>query len=171
MIIRAWLGQSNRKQETMSRRRILWRISNDERSNKMAGCTTLKRASRSTTVLLSLTAWFFLSNHCALAVISSSAEASPETGGCPLHSAPAKKKPAPKTPCCKEVRAVVAKCIQVAGLGMRLIGSRDYAPEIFLRPSGEAIEIDGLDTGPPGRFSFAELVLQESMLAHAPPVS
>jgi hypothetical protein len=26
-----------------------------------------------------------------------------------------------------------------------------------------------LDTGPPGAFSFAELILQSSLLAHAPP--
>ena len=26
-----------------------------------------------------------------------------------------------------------------------------------------------LDTGPPGAFSFAELILQQSLLAHAPP--
>jgi hypothetical protein len=26
-----------------------------------------------------------------------------------------------------------------------------------------------LDTGPPGAFSFAELILQRSLLAHAPP--
>ena len=58
-----------------------------------------------------------------------------------------------------------------AALEMPPIASQDYAPEIFLRPSREAIEIDGLDTGPPGSFSFAELVLQKSVLAHAPPVS
>jgi hypothetical protein len=28
-----------------------------------------------------------------------------------------------------------------------------------------------LDTGPPGARSFAELILQRSILAHAPPVS
>jgi hypothetical protein len=28
-----------------------------------------------------------------------------------------------------------------------------------------------LDTGPPGARSFAELILQRSVLAHAPPVS
>jgi hypothetical protein len=27
-----------------------------------------------------------------------------------------------------------------------------------------------LDTGPPGSISFAELILQRSILAHAPPV-
>jgi hypothetical protein len=131
----------------------------------------MKLTRRWTAVLLTISAWFLLSNHCALGVIASPAGAAPEAGGCPMHSAPAKKKPVAKTPCCKEVRAVAAKCVQVAALEMRPIASQDYAPEIFLRPSREAIEIDGLDTGPPGRFSFAELVLQESMLAHAPPVS
>jgi hypothetical protein len=54
---------------------------------------------------------------------------------------------------------------------VRLICPRDYAPQIFQPMLRGAVEIEGLDTGPPGRVSFAELVLQESMLAHAPPVS
>ena len=92
-------------------------------------------------------------------------------GGCPMHSAPTKQKPAPKTPCCKDLRAVVAKWMGATMPGVRLICPRDYAPEIFRRLPRVAIENEGLDTGPPGRVSFAELVLQESMLAHAPPVS
>lgn len=131
----------------------------------------MKLTRRWIAVLLTISAWFLLSNHCALGIIAVPAGAAPEAGGCPMHSAPAKKKPAAKTSCCKEVRAVVAKWVQVVALEMRPIASQDYAPEILLRPSCEAVEIDGLDTGPPGRFSFAELVLQESMLAHAPPVS
>src|SRR6266404_5022523 len=128
---------------------------------------------RSVFLLVTIAAWLCLSNHCALGLALPAPEsaATAETGGCPMHSAPAKKKPAAKTPCCKEIRAVVAKCVQVAALEMRPMASPDYAPEILLRPSCEAVEIDGLDTGPPGSFSFAELVLQESMLAHAPPVS
>jgi hypothetical protein len=137
----------------------------------MRGAAAMKLTRRWIAVLLTISAWFLLSNHCALGIIAVPAGATPEAGGCPMHSAPARKKPAAKTPCCKEIRAVVAKCVQVAALEMRPIASQDYAPKIFLRPSCEAVEIDGLDTGPPGRFSFAELVLQESMLAHAPPVS
>lgn len=33
-----------------------------------------------------------------------------------------------------------------------------------------ATKITAQDTGPPGRFSFAELVLQRCLLSHAPPV-
>jgi hypothetical protein len=48
---------------------------------------------------------------------------------------------------------------------------RDYTAEILREPANVTVEIQALDTGPPGYFSFAESVLQESMLSHAPPVS
>ena len=88
-----------------------------------------------------------------------------------MHSAPAKKKPAPNIPCCKEVRALVVKCLQASPVAERLLGLRDYAAEILREPANVTVEIQALDTGPPGCFSFAESVLQESMLSHAPPVS
>ena len=130
----------------------------------------MPRAIRSLVVFLALSAWFTLSNHCALGAIAPSAESASEMGGCPMHSAP-KKIPATKTPCCKDLRATVAKSVAANPIALRLIGSLDYAPEIFLSLSRFAIEIENLDTGPPVCFSFAESVLQESMLAHAPPVS
>ena len=124
---------------------------------------------RSTVVVLSLTAWFLLSNHCALGGVAAPAG---EAGGCPMHSAPAKKKPVSKTPCCKDLRALLAKCVTKATpLAPPVSGRCDYAAEIFGLPPRIILEIGGLDTGPPGCFSFAELVLQESMRAHAPPVS
>jgi hypothetical protein len=127
---------------------------------------------RSTVVVLSLTAWFLLSTHCALGVIAASSEAAPEAEGCPMHSSPAKKKPISKTPCCKDLRAVVAKILnKVAPLLSRSVERFDYGAENFRVPPQVVFEIGGLDTGPPGCLSFAELVLQESMRAHAPPVS
>jgi hypothetical protein len=128
-------------------------------------------ASRWATTLLALWSWLLLSNHCALATLSPSTESAPAMSECPMHAAPAKKKPAAKIPCCKEVRATVAKCLQVSPVAARLIGLREYAAEILRERSNVTIEIQSLDTGPPGSFSFAESVLQESMLSHAPPVS
>jgi len=126
---------------------------------------------RSTVVALSLTAWFLLSNHCALGMVAATSEA-PDADACPMHSAPAKKDPAPKMPCCKDLRAVVAKILNKATpFAPRITGPCDYAAEIFGLPPQVALEIDGLDTGPPSCLSFAELVLQESMPAHAPPIS
>ena len=124
-------------------------------------------------VLITIIAWLALSNHCLLGsnLDSGKAEQPPEASGCPMHSAPVKQKPAVKTPCCKEIRALVAKCVTASPAAMRLIGSREYTAAIFLRPLRVALEVDGLDTGPPGCPSFAESVLQESMLSHAPPLS
>lgn len=87
-----------------------------------------------------------------------------------MHSTP-KKNPATKTPCCKDVRATVAKSVSANPIALRLIDCRDHAQEIFSDPARIATEIEGLDTGPPGCLSFAESVLQESMLSHAPPLS
>jgi len=128
------------------------------------------RTVRSLVVLLALSAWFALSNHCALGAIAPSAESSPEMSGCPMHSTP-KKKPATKTPCCKDVRATVAKSVSANPISQQLIACRSHASEIFSKPARIAIEIVGLDTGPPGCLSFAESVLQDSMPSHAPPVS
>jgi hypothetical protein len=122
-------------------------------------------------VVLSLAAWFSLSNHCAIGGVAIPAESVGEADGCPMHSAPAKKKPAAKTPCCKDLRAIVAKCVAAHPVALRLIGSPEYAITVCAPPLPIALETEGLDTGPPRCFSFAESVLQESMLSHAPPVS
>ena len=121
-------------------------------------------------VTITIAAWFSLSNHCALGAAVRVPEVA-STNSCPMHSPPAKKQPATKTPCCKEVRAVVVKCVTANPIALRLIGTRDYITEIFAAPARIAVELGTLDTGPPGCLSFAESVLQESMLSHAPPVS
>lgn len=121
-------------------------------------------------VVLTLVAWFSLSNHCALGAVVPVSEAA--SSSCPMHSAPAKKKkPATKTPCCKDVRAVIAKSVTASTAGVRLFVARDNAAEIFAQPVRGVTEFKNLGTGPPGWLSFAESVLQESMPAHAPPVS
>ena len=137
----------------------------------MTGNNTIRRMTSALTVPLLIVAWFFLSNHCALGVIAPTGGATPETTGCPMHSAPAKKKPATKAPCCKDLRAIVAKWVSANPMMPRPLGSCDYAGEILAQPIRVPLKIGGLDTGPPGCFSFAESVLQESMLSHAPPVS
>jgi hypothetical protein len=128
---------------------------------------------RSAFAVLTIAAWFCLSNHCALGLALPATEPIPaaETDGCPMHSAPAKKNPATTTPCCKNVRAVVAKTVAATAIIARSIGAQTFAAQLVTPPPRLPTEVELLDTGPPGRFSFAELVLQESMHAHAPPVS
>jgi hypothetical protein len=133
----------------------------------------LGRMTRSFTVLLTVAAWLCLSNHCALGLgtISSPSEES-EAGACPMHPAPAKKKAAANPPCCKDLRALAVHALKNIGARAgQFAGVSDHTPVIFLTPPRLIIEIQGCDTGPPGCFSFAELVLQKSLPSHAPPVS
>lgn len=136
----------------------------------MGKATENLRRARSALVLVAIAAWFCLSNHCALGMVAPPAPAEPEASACPMHSAPAKKKPATKAPCCKEVRAVLAKCVKATAATVRPVILPGYATQIFPPPTQTALEIAEVDTGPPS-LSFAESVLQESMLSHAPPRS
>jgi hypothetical protein len=140
----------------------------------MRAGSVLGRMNRSFTVLFTIAAWLCLSNHCALglAPTSSSTSEESEAGACPMHSAPAKKKPAENPPCCKDLRATAVHAVKNFGAQAgQLVGVSDYAPAIFQTPPRLVTAVKGLDTGPPGCYSFAELVLQKSMLSHAPPVS
>ena len=128
------------------------------------------RRVRGALVLMAIAAWFCLSNHCAIGMVAPRASAEAEADGCPMHSAPAKKKPATKPPCCKEVRAVLAKCVTVNPAAVRVIDRQVYATEICPPPARAVVDIAEVDTGPPC-LSFAESVLQESMPSHAPPRS
>ena len=134
---------------------------------------TIGRASQSLIVLVTIAAWFCLSNHCVLGLGMTGPVVVAESTGCPMHSTPAKeKKPATKLPCCKDLRAVAAKFAgKTMGATMRLVRVQDYSVGVFSPPPRIALQLEGLDTGPPGNFSFAESVLQQSILAHAPPLS
>ena len=133
----------------------------------------LSRTCQSLTVLLTIVAWFCVSNHCALGFSSRAALAAPaEASGCPMHSAPAKKKPAANIPCCKDLRAIASHTVKnINAVVRQVVGVRDYGAAIFAAPPRLPIGLPALDTGPPDLFSFAESILQRSLLAHAPPAS
>jgi hypothetical protein len=125
---------------------------------------------RAMTVAIVICSWLVISNHCAFGAIA--APVHETQSGCPFHSKPAKPEPPPAgTQCCKTLRAVVPVLTKswvrddakFSDLDLRfdefaLIGFSCNAKTPLL-----------LDTGPPGKPSFAELVLQQSLLAHAPP--
>jgi hypothetical protein len=114
--------------------------------------------------------WIAISNHCAFGAVATKSEASQSE--CPFHSKPAKQKEqSTQIQCCKTLRAVVptvAKSwtrndtdfsdVDLCFKEFALIAySRSQPAPLFL------------DTGPPGARTFAELILQRSLLAHAPP--
>jgi hypothetical protein len=131
---------------------------------------TVKARIRSVGVVIAICSWIAVSNHCAFAAVAS--EIDKAQTECPFHSKPAKQKEqSSQVQCCKILRAVVfAKTkgwarddakfcdaiFPVKTCAFVVYSSRPVAPLL-------------LDTGPPGAFSFAELILQSSLLAHAPP--
>ena len=86
--------------------------------------------------------------------------------------APSKKSSEEEMPCCKLLRATVtsdAKTVQVANKNFLLVQIEIIAKIIFANEAQLHRTPLELDTGPPFSRSFAESVLQRSILAHAPP--
>jgi hypothetical protein len=111
-----------------------------------------------------------VSNHCAFAAVAS--EIDKAQTDCPFHSKPAKQKEqSSQVQCCKVLRAVVfAKTKHWARDDAKFCDANFpvQAGTLVVYPS-RAVAPLLLDTGPPGAFSFVELILQSSLLAHAPP--
>lgn len=124
-------------------------------------------------VAIGCLAWFASSNHCLLASIEHPEAA--ETPSC--HSNPEPQ--APGTPekenaveCCKILRATLTAPTKVAAaIELGVIPPFPQADDLLSTtiPSLARSPLE-LDTGPPGAFTFAESVLQRSLLAHAPPL-
>jgi hypothetical protein len=123
-------------------------------------------------VVVAICSWFAISNHCVFAALATNDTASRQ---CPFHSKPAKQeKPSTGAQCCKILRAVAS--VPVKGWARddtNLSDSDGYGREraLAIAYSQTALVPLPLDTGPPGVRSFAELILQRSLLAHAPPVA
>lgn len=130
-------------------------------------------------VLLTVVAWLAVSNHCALAatVFSLQPEAPPicnschdEDGG---QSQPSSKPDAAQSgeiACCKVLKAT-ASDLKTSSVPQQLpTGSIDYAIVAeFHFPIQAVLFATAMPTGPPEVRSFVELVLNRSLLAHAPP--
>ena len=130
--------------------------------------------SRTLGVLVLLAAWFVLSNHCALAVIGHEVNAAKTTEVhkcCPGKADAGGEPEQPMSACCKSLRVLPAD------VGAKFVKAPDSVPMIAWvwvtlagtvaveRPAAKVAQT----TGPPGARSFAEVVLQRSLLSHAPP--
>ncbi len=131
-------------------------------------------AFRWATVTLAAISWLAISNHCALglATIESHGSEAVTAHDCCAGEMPAKPKPAKdrNAPCCKTLRATsaIAKAWQAGDLTLAS-APVDFPSAILNAPLAPKTARRPLDTGPPGVGSFAESVLQRSLLAHAPP--
>jgi hypothetical protein len=121
-------------------------------------------------VAIAISSWIAVSNHCAFAAVAP--ESHKARTECPFHSNPAKhKQQSSQVQCCKVLRAIViAKTQDWARNDAQFFAVNfvDQPGSFVFYPSRTDAPLL-LDTGPPGAFSFAELTLQQSLLAHAPP--
>jgi hypothetical protein len=130
----------------------------------------MKASMRCAGVAIAICSWVAISNHCAFAAVTS--EIDKAQTECPFHSTPAKQKQEPsQLQCCKILRAVVFAQTKSWARDDAKSFDVDLRVEdvtlVALLPNVQASS--SLDTGPPGARSFAELILQRSLLAHAPP--
>ena len=130
----------------------------------------MNAGARCMVVTVAICSWIAISNHCAFAALATKPASAQNE--CPFHSKPAKQKEqSSQVQCCKVLRAVV--------LAKTKSWTRDHANFSAVVPyfekwarvghSRAALAPLFLDTGPPGAHSFAELILQRSLFAHAPP--
>ena len=125
---------------------------------------------RCAAVAIAICSWIAVTNHCAFAAVAAEND-KPQTE-CPFHSKPAKQKgQSSQVQCCRVLRAVVfAKTKDWAR------DDAKFSAAVFFIEQNASFALSlrslvpmELDTGPPKSRSFAEQILQRSLLANAPP--
>lgn len=129
---------------------------------------------RASVVLVTLFAWFAISNHCALGMLES-AKAAATHAACHENGRTPSKSPGQdeQSPCCKTLRATLVDLSKpLVSFDASAFALQPYLVGLIRFPEQrDLLRPLELDTGPPFSGSFAESVLQRSILAHAPPVS
>lgn len=125
-------------------------------------------------VMVTMMGWVVLSNHCALGVMADRSQGVAQSCCAKTQSSshPAPTKCPPVMECCKTMRAVVPDVVHVNQPAVWAV-VLTFAETLFLFPTPPDDSAPAFaDSGPPDRAStFSELVLQQSLLSHAPPVS
>ena len=125
-------------------------------------------------VLMMSVAWFAIVNHCALAGMLAM-QAKPGIASChhcPGDQSPTKNEDAKGSECCKTLHATfVTVAKQLVGHDTLLFALQPYFAALVILANDPKGTMRGgeLDTGPPFAKTFAESILQRSILAHAPP--
>ena len=125
-------------------------------------------------VAIAICSWIAISNHCAFAAVATEVAKAQAQTECPFHSKPAKQKEqSSQVQCCKILRAVVLAKTKDWARDDAKFSSANVLLEIAALATYSLRSVAPLllDTGPPRHvLSFTELILQRSILAHAPPV-
>ncbi len=154
------------------RRRIKLNVYHSGPTNPLV--TSRCIAVRFTITLVAISAWLLASNHCAVAAYALKQPAKATHQHCAGHAGseqPQKDKGCDDQNCCKSLTApAVALAKSPVSFDQFHFVTADYLAAVLpARGHLHPAVIFELDTGPPGLSSFAESVLQRSLLAHAPP--
>jgi hypothetical protein len=125
------------------------------------------------TVIITTVAWFLISNHCLLAELPTVSKATSSCHQpCCDSQPPAKNTTESATECCKTLRATLTGAAKdFAGYDTSLFALQFYfVGAVISTNDSRPVPVLELDTGPPFVHTFAESVLQRSILAHAPPL-
>jgi hypothetical protein len=125
------------------------------------------------TVIITAFAWFLISNHCVLADVQNTSQTKASCHQpCCGNQPPAKHKTESATECCKTLRATLNGAAKdFAGYDTSFFALQFYFVGPVISTNGSRpVPVLELDTGPPFVHTFAESVLQRSILAHAPPL-
>jgi hypothetical protein len=129
----------------------------------------VRATARCLIIAVTIASWIAVSNHCTIRALETKTAST--QSACPFHSKPARPKSQPSTiECCKVLRAVCkthAKVLAPAIVDFVHV-DLDFEHGTVFAPLETSFVSATLDTGPPGKTSFAEL--NRSMRAHAPPV-
>lgn len=124
-------------------------------------------------VAIGALAWLAVSNHCAIAALEGAAKMPMAScHGAPAENhAPAKHDHESGVECCKVLRStLLTLSSDLAAYDALSFALHDYVVGILpISDDAQTLRVIEWDTGPPGLGSFAESVLQRSILAHAPP--
>jgi hypothetical protein len=91
-----------------------------------------------------------------------------------MHAKSSQKTPSENSatqPCCKTLRAVTVSKTKVTANILDFVLRPFFTEATLSALSQPERDFIALDTGPPEALSFSESVLQQSILAHAPPLS
>ena len=136
---------------------------------------SLKRVTTAIIALVTAAAWFLAANHCAVASLTAPLS---EAATGHEHCGGSSDEPADKEQpndcdglnCCKSLSAPASFAKKLVGYDKAFYVLKDYVvSEVVFAGEQHDNVIWELDTGPPPGHSFAESVLQRSLLAHAPP--
>lgn len=122
-------------------------------------------------IALMLVSWFTTSNHCALGLMARVELARAEHSRC-CNDQPDSNQKVPRNgmvECCKSLVATVSSGAEAGLVSPDLLARLDLQTEIALVLAGHFRLAIERDHGPPRLLSFAEAVLQRSLLSHAPP--